>query len=311
MKQNLLSTRDGFGKGLLELGQKNHRVVALTANLAESTRIGKFGEKYPDRFFEVGVAEQNLAGIAAGLALCDKIPFMTSFGTFSPGLNWGQIRIAICYNEANVKIVATHCGLSVGADGAGHQMLEDIALMRVLPNMVVLSPADALQAEFATYAAAEHCGPVYLRLGREPTPEITTASQEFKIGKIYELATGQDVVIVATGMMVHESLIASKKLKRDNIGAAVYNCATIKPLNKDLLTQIAEKYQLIITAEEHQSNGGLGSAIAEYLSEIKPVKIIKIGVKDVFGQSGKPAELLQKFHLDANSIYRTIKTALK
>jgi transketolase len=305
----LQSTREGFGEALLELGENNPEIVALSANLAESTRVTQFAEKYPDRFFETGVAEQNMAGIAAGLALSGKIPFMTSFASFSPGRNWEQIKLAICYNQANVKIASTHSGLSVGQDGATHQALEDIALMRCLPNVTIFSPADGKEAYNATLKAAEIKGPVYLRLGREPIPQHTV-HKEFT-QKISILREGNAAVIIATGLMVYESLKAANELAKENIHITVANCSTIKPIDQESVIELARLSGIIITAEEHQITGGLGSTISEILSEHHPTRLIRIGVQDAFGESGKPTELLKKYHLDSQSIAKIVKSSLK
>lgn len=303
------ATRDGFGEALLNLGLKNKKVVVLSANMAESTRASDFAEKFPDRYFEAGVAEQNMAGLGAGLALSGKIPFITSFGAFSPGINWGQIRIGICYNHANVKIASTHCGISVGADGAGHQMLEDIAIMRVLPNMTVLAPADAKEAKLATYAAAAHKGPVFLRLGREPVENIIKYDK-FEIGKIHPITSGKDYALLSTGSMLSPALDASKNLAKHNINVSVYHCPTIKPIDKAELLKISSNYKKIFTIEEHQSTAGFGSTITEIISEKLPKPVIKIGIDDTFGESGKPQDLFSKYKIDSNSIADIVKTNL-
>ncbi len=300
------ATREGFGKAILEIGKKNKDVVVLTANLAASTCVAEFAKEFPHRFFDVGVAEQNLASIGAGFALAGKIPFLTSFAAFSPTLNWGQIRLGISYNRANVKIVSTHAGLSVGADGASHQALEDIALMRVLPNMTVISPCDANEAYQATIAAANWDGPVYLRLGREPSPVITKPESPFKIGPIAELKTGKKIAIIATGFLVHQALEAAKLLSQKKIAVGVYNCPTIKPIDEAGLMKIAKTYKTIITLEEHQVAGGLGGAIAETITASHPVRLIRLGMPDAFGESGKPQELLSKYHLNAKAIVNLI-----
>lgn len=301
------STRDGFGQALLKLGEENEQVVALSANLCESTRTLEFAKKFPARYIEIGVAEQNMAGVAAGLALGGKIPFMTSFAAFSPALNWGQIRISICYNQANVKITSTHAGLSVGADGAGHQALEDIAMMRVLPNLIVLSPCDANEAHQATLLAAKHQGPVYLRLGREPLPAITKPDATFNLGQIQTVKEGKDAVIIATGSLVYQALQAANELAKQNISLAVLNCHTIKPLDEETIIQAAKRYGMLITAEEHQIAGGLGSAVAEVLSSAHPTPLLRLGVNDSFGESGLPSELFKKHHLDSQAIIDAVK----
>jgi transketolase len=306
----LKSTRDGFGDALLQLGQKNKKVVVLSANLAESTRVNEFAKKFPERYFEIGVAEQNLTGIAAGFAMSDKIPYMTSFAAFSPSTNWSQIRTSICYNNANVKIISTHAGLSAGADGASHQALEDIALMRVLPNMIVINPADYNEAFQATLAISKINHPVYLRLGREPFP-IITANTEFQIGKISILQEGQDVTLISTGNMLFETLKAAEQLKSENISAAVLNCPSVKPLDENTILEYAQRTEAIITIEEHQKSGGLGSAVAELLSQKFPTAMAIIGVDDQFGQSGKPQELFEKYGLTAENIIKNTKALIK
>ncbi len=304
------STRDGFGKAILEAAENNKDIVVLTANLGESTRLQDFINSHPDRFFDCGVAEQNMAGVAAGLALSGKIPFITSFATFSPGRNWEQIRVSIAYNNANVKIASTHAGLSVGHDGATHQALEDIALIRVIPNIVVISPADYLEAKKATIVAAQHKGPVYLRLGREPIPVITNEKNQFEIGRANILKSGKDVAIIATGLMVYHALLAAEKLKKIKISAEVVNCHTIKPLDEQTILKSAQKTRKIITAEEHQIYGGLGSAISELLCEKFPIPVHKIGLLDTFGESGTPNELLAKYKCDSQAIFEKAKAVV-
>lgn len=297
------ATRDGYGEGVLEAGKDNKDIVVLTADVTESTRNESFKNKYPNRFFSVGVAEQNLAGIAAGLALSGKIPFMASYATFSPGRNWDQIRVSICYSNANVKIVGAHAGISVGADGATHQALEDLALTRVLPNLTVISPADAKEAKKATIAAAKHQGPVYIRLHRSNTPIMTLEKTPFEIGKAQVWAKGSDITICATGPMVYQALEAAQELQKEHhIKAEVINVATIKPLDKETILKSAKKTKKVITVEEHQIAGGMGSAIAELLSEEFPVQIARIGVNDTFGESGQPELLLEKYGLTAQHI---------
>jgi len=305
--------RDGFGEGLLELGEKKRDVVVLTANLKESTRAERFAEKFPERFFEVGVAEQNLASVAAGLAMMGKIPFMTSFAVFSPGRNWEIIRTVICLNEANVKIIGSHAGLSVGPDGASHQMLEDIALMRVLPKMTVIVPADAEESRKATLAVAEKFGPIYLRLSRDKSPVITTLETPFEIGKalVVREAENPQVAIIACGLMVYRALMAAKKLEKEGIGCVVINSHTIKPLDQETILTIAKKTGAVVVAEEHQKFGGLGGAVAEFLTEQYPVPIEFVGVADRFGQSGSSAELLEHYGLGIDDIVEAAKKVVK
>lgn len=300
------STRDGFGDGMLELAEKNKDVIALSANLAESTRLNKLIDKFPERYIECGVSEQNMAGVAAGLALSGKIPFITSFAAFSPGENWEQIRISICYNEANVKIASTHAGLSVGADGAAHQSLEDIAIMRAIPNLVVICPADYNEARKAVHATAKHIGPVYLRLGREPIPAITDEKSSFTIGKCDILKEGKDVTIIATGLMVYEAMAAAQQLENLSVSAEVINCHTIKPIDSETILQSVKKTKKVITAEEHQIIGGLGGAVAELLSEKHPAPIQRVGIKDSFGESGTAHELLDKFGCNSKTIIKAV-----
>ncbi len=299
----LIATRDGFANGLISAGEKNENVVVLSANLADSTRAELFGARFPDRFFEVGIAEQNMIGIAAGLAMGGKIPFATSFAVFSPGHSWSQIRIAICYSNANVKIVGTHIGLTATNEGATAQALEDIALMRVLPNMIVLSPADSLEARKATLAAAEHIGPVYIRLTREKTSVFTTEQTPFKIGKAQLVATGKDVTLIGTGPIVYETLVAAHELlTQENISCEVINCSTLKPLDEKTILSSVQKTSKVVTVEEHQIAGGLGSAISELLAQNYPVPMRFVGVKDTFGESGSYTGLKDKYEISAHYI---------
>lgn len=304
----LKSTRDGFGDGLLDLAKKNKNIVVVSADLAESTRVDKFAKKYSNRFVEVGVAEQNMMGIAAGLALSDKIPYAASFAAFSPGRNWDQLRVSVCYTNSNVKIASTHAGLSVGQDGASHQMLEDIAITRVLPNMTVVSPADYLEAKKATIATAKIKGPVYLRFYRQKSPLLTNKNSSFKIGKANILQNGTDLTIIGHGPILNEALLAAKELSSRGIKTEIINCHTIKPLDTSTILKSIKKTKRLITIEDHQIAGGLGSAISEFLSEHYPIKMKIMGVEDQFGQSGKPAELWDKYKLSYNHI---IKEAFK
>ncbi len=294
--------RKGFGRGLLEAGKRNANVVAACADLTDSTQMSLFKNEFPARFVEIGVAEQNLVTVGAGLAAMGKIPFVSSYAAFSPGRNWEQIRTTICLNERAVKIVGSHAGVSVGPDGATHQMLEDIALMRVLPKMVVIVPCDAVEAEKATLAMAEDPRPNYLRLAREASPVITSADAPFEIGKAYVLERGTDVTIIACGTMVYQALVAAEKLYKAGIEAEVINVPTIKPLDTETILKSVRTTGCVVTAEEGQIAGGLGGAIAELLGEEHPVPIIRIGMKDHFGESGEPNELLKHFGLDAKHI---------
>lgn len=297
-------TRKGFGKGLQAAGEKNANVVAACADLTESTQMHLFRDAFPDRFFEIGIAEQNLVTVGSGLAAMGKIPFVSSYAAFSPGRNWEQIRTTICLNDRPVRIVGSHAGLYTGADGATHQMLEDIALMRVLPNMVVIAPGDSIEAEKATLALAEDKRPAYLRLAREATPVFTTNKTPFEIGKAYTLVEGTDVTIIATGTMTYQALVAAEKLFKDGIDAEVIHCPTIKPLDAVTILKSVAKTGAVITVEEAQAAGGLGGAVAELLGEQLPTPMRKIGVKDRFGESGKPSELLEHFGLDFKNIMR-------
>jgi transketolase len=295
--------RKGFGRALLTAGEKDATIVAACADLTGSTAMNLFAEKFPERYIEIGVAEQNLVTVGAGLAAMGKIPFVSSYAAFSPGRNWEQIRTTICLNERPVKIVGSHAGVSVGPDGATHQMLEDIALMRVLPHMVVIAPADSLEAERATLAiAADRKNPAYLRLAREKTPIITTAKTPFEIGKAYVYREGKDITLLATGTMTYHAMVAAEVLAKDGIDAEVVHVPTIKPLDDKTILASVRKTGRAITAEEAQINGGFGSAIAELLSEHHPVPLRRIGMKDRFGESGEPGELMEHFGLTATHI---------
>ena len=300
-------SRNGYGEGLLEAGKRDERVVALSADLTESTRTLPFAETFPKRFIQVGIAEQNMASVAAGMSAMGKIPFIASYAMFSPGRNWEQIRTTIAYNNSNVKIIGAHAGVSVGPDGATHQAIEDIALMRVIPNMVVLAPADIHEARKATLLAAKFDGPVYIRVGRSDTPVVTTPESPFAIGQAEVFYTKnpdlpQSVGIISTGVLAYNALMAAVELEKNNIGAGVLHIATIKPLDGEALGAFASNHDILITVEEHQVAGGLGSAVAEYLGEHIPKKIIRLGIHDMFGQSGEPNELLSHYGLDIQSI---------
>ncbi len=301
----MMATRDGYGKALLELGEKNEQVVVLDADLSKSTKTAEFGKTYPDRFFNVGIAEQNLMGLAAGLSTTGKIPFASTFAMFATGRAFEIIRNSIGYPNLNVKICATHAGITVGEDGASHQALEDIACMRVIPNMTVIVPSDGPEAIEAVKAAAEYYGPIYLRLGRSGVPTINDGPDyQFEIGKGVTLREGKDITIIATGIMVSEALIAAERLKEKGIEARVINIHTIKPLDDELIVKAAKETGAVITAEEHNIIGGLGSAVAEVLSEKAPVPMKRIGVKDTFGESGKPKELMEKYGLTGDEIFK-------
>ncbi len=294
--------RKGFGRGLLEAGKRHENVVAACADLTDSTQMSLFAKEFPDRFIEIGVAEQNLVTVGSGMAAMGKIPFVSSYAAFSPGRNWEQIRTTICLNDRPVKIVGSHAGVSVGPDGATHQMLEDIALMRVLPNMVVVSPCDSLEAEKATLALATDKRPGYLRLAREATPIITTEQTPFELGKAYVFSPGKDITLIATGTMTYQALAAAEILFKDGIDAEVIHVPTIKPLDKQTILDSVQKTRVVITAEEAQINGGLGGAVAELLGEELPTRMHRVGINDHFGESGTPEELLEHFGLTAKKI---------
>ncbi len=294
--------RKGFGRGLKKAGELDINVVAACADLTDSTQMSLFKEAFPDRFIEIGVAEQNLVTVGSGLAAMGKIPFVSSYAAFSPGRNWEQIRTTICLNNRPVKIIGSHAGISVGPDGATHQMLEDLAIMRSLPNMVVLAPGDSVEAEKMTLAMAKDKQPNYMRLAREATPVFTTADTPFEIGKAYMLREGHDLTIIATGTMTYQALAAAEKLIKDGIVAEVIHVPTIKPLDKEVILKSIRKTRAVVTAEEAQIIGGLGGAISELLGEVHPTIIHRVGIKDRFGESGTPQELLEHFGLTAKHI---------
>lgn len=310
-KMKMVPTRDGFGRGLLKLGKENKDVVVLSADLTESTRAAWFQKDYPERFFGMGVAEQDMFGTAAGLALMGKIPFACTFGVFASGRAWDQIRISIAYMNLGVKIAGTHAGISVGPDGATHQALEEIALMRILPNMTVVVPCDALEAEKATVEASKIKGPVYLRFGRAPIPVITKEADVFKIGKANILRTGKDITIFACGQMVYEAMLACDELAKEGISARLVNLHTPKPIDRDAIISAACETGAIVTVEEHTVLGGMGSAIAEVVAQTHPVPIKMVGVQDRFGVSGDPGELFKYFGLTPKNIVLAAKEALK
>lgn len=304
------STRDGYGQALLTLGEVNKGVVVLTADLPNSTRTNMFKEMFPERFFDCGVAEQNMAGVSAGLALSGKIPFMSSFGVFSPGRNWEQIRVSICYSNANVKIVSTHTGLGVGEDGASHQALEDIAITRVLPNLIVLSPVDFNETKKAVIASTEIDRPVYIRLTRQAVKSFTTDNTPFKIGKAYKYIEGSDITIFSTGAILEFSINAAIELSKLGISAEVINVPTIKPLDEETIIDSVKKTKCAITVEDHQIHGGFGSAIAELLAEKFPIRIGFIGMHDSFGESGNYMDLYRKYGLTTNDIIKKAQDIL-
>ena len=307
-----IATRDSYGNALAELGTEHDNVVVLDADLAAATKTGVFKKAHPDRFIDCGIAESNMIGVAAGLATTGKVPFASSFAMFAAGRAFEQVRNSVGYPHLNVKIGATHAGISVGEDGATHQCNEDIALMRTIPGMVVINPADDVEARAAVRAAYEHQGPVYLRFGRLAVPVINdTPDYKFEIGKGITLKEGTDVTIFATGLEVSESLEAAKMLEADGISAEVINIHTIKPLDEELVVASATKTGKVVTVEEHSIIGGLGSAVAEVLCEKAPTKMLRIGVNDKFGESGPAVELLHKYELDAEGIYKKVKAFCK
>lgn len=299
--------RAGFGRGLKMAGEKNEAIVALCADLTDSTQMSKFKEAFPERFIEVGVAEQNLVTVASGMARAGKIPFTSSYAAFSPGRNWEQIRTTIALNDQPVKIVGSHAGISVGPDGATHQMLEDLALMRVLPNMVVIAPGDSVEAEKATQAIAGNGKPSYIRLAREKTPVFSTEHSPFEIGKAYVLKQGHDISLLGTGTMTYQLLMLARLLEDQGVHAEVVHVPTVKPLDEDTILASARKTGRVVTAEEGQINGGFGGAIAELLSEKLPTPLRRLGMQDHFGESGSPDELLRHFALTSETMLPGVK----
>lgn len=306
-------TRDGYGDGLLVAGEMDKNVVALCADLTESTRTQKFAEQFPDRFFEIGVAEQNLATIAAGLGISGKIPFISSYATFSPGRNWEQIRTTIAYNDSNVKIVGSHAGVSVGPDGATHQATEDMAIMRALPNMRVFAPCDAIEAKKATIAAAKIWGPIYIRLAREKTPVFTTDVTPYTPGKaeIFWMGKSPEVAIIGCGPLLYNALLAAKELEKEKVGVMVVNAHTVKPLDEATILDVTKKCGAVVSVEDHQVAGGLGGAIAELLARKSPAPMEFIGMQNVYGESGAPNELVEKYGMGVGSIVAAAKKVLK
>ncbi len=304
---NKKATRQSYGEALLELGKKNENVVVLDADLAGATKTNIFAKEIPERFFDMGIAEQDMIGTAAGFATCGKIPFASTFAVFATGRVYDQIRNSICYPNLNVKICATHCGITVGEDGATHQMLEDINLMRGLPNMTVISPADDTEARWAVQEAAKINEPVYIRFGRAATPIIYDENYEFKLGKAIQFGEGTDATVFATGIMVAESLKAKEELEKEGINIRVVDIHTIKPIDKDIIIKCAKETKKLISIEEHSIIGGLGSAIAEVLVENYPAKLTRMGMKDCFGKSGKAQELLEYFGLTSKEIIEEVR----
>ena len=310
-KPDMASTREGFGKGAVEAGKEDVRVVVLSADLAESTQAHHFQKAFPERFIQVGVAEQNMATVAAGMANYGKIPFITSYATFSPGRNWEQIRTTIAINNVPVIVCGMHAGVSVGPDGATHQALEDMALMRALPRFTVISPCDSEEGRKATLAAAKLGKPVYMRFGREKTPIMTTRETPFEIGKANVLWKSSEpkVAVFATGPLVHNALLAARELEKESVGVTVINVHTIKPLDEEIILAVAREARAVVTVEEHQVAGGLGSAIAEFLARELPTPMEFVGVHDQFGQSGEPKQLIEHYGMGVSHIVAAVKKA--
>jgi len=307
----MIATRQAYGDTLVELGEKNKDIVVLDADLSKSTTTAKFGKKFPERFFNMGVAEANMMNTAAGLATCGKIAFVSSFSIFATGRAWEQIRNTICYSGLNVKIVATHSGVSVGPDGASHQCIEDISLMKTIPTMTVVEPCDAVETKKAILAAVAHKGPIYIRLGRAAVPVITKKEEPYTIGKASILRSGKDVAIVACGALVANSLTAADILSKEGIKATVVNMHTIKPIDQELLVKVAKEVNAVVTAEQHVLDGGLGSAVASVLARNYPVPMEMIGIDNRFGQSGEPDILFKEYHLLPEDIIVAAKRAIE
>lgn len=316
----MIPTRNGYGEGLVRAGEENPNVVVLAADLTESTRAHLFAEKFPDRFFQIGVAEQNMATIAAGFGISGKIPFISSYAVFSPGRNYEQIRTTIAYNDSNVKIAGAHAGVSVGPDGATHQATEDMAIMRVMPNMKVLCPCDAIEAKKATIAAAKIWGPVYIRFGREKSPVFTTSETPFVPGKAEifwfpSTGSGQakkpQCTIIACGILVHNALLAARDLEKEKIGTIVLNCHTLDPIDEKTIKEAVKKTKAVVTVEEHQVRGGLGGAVAEVLTRVFPAPVEFVGMQDTFGESGPPKDLIEKYGMGVKDIIKAVKKVIK
>lgn len=306
--------RKGFGEGLLQAGEEDHNVVALCADLTESTQMHLFRNRFPERFVQMGIGEQSMASVASGMAAMGRVPFFSSYAMFSPGRNWEQIRTTIAYNHVNAKIIGSHAGVSVGPDGGTHQPLEDMGIMRLIPRMIVIAPCDTNEAKKATLAAAKYDGPVYIRLAREATPVVTTAETPFEIGKaqLFFTPNGLEtkVGILATGSLVHNALLAAKQLESEGIGAKVLNVPTVKPLDEVAVLALAKEAGAIVTVEEHQQRGGLGGEVAEFLARVHPTKQEFIGVDDQFGQSGTPNELVEHYGMGVSAIVTAVKKVL-
>ena len=306
MKEEKKATRQSFGEMLEQLGGENKDIVVLDADLSEATKTSIFAKKFPERFFDMGIAEANMMGVAAGMASCGKIPYVSTFAAFAAGRAYDQIRSSICYPNLNVKICATHCGITVGEDGATHQMLEDLALMRVLPNMTVLCPSDDVETKYLIEEISKIKGPVYVRLARLATPGIYEENQKFEIGKAIQIGEGTDATVFATGVVVPEAIKAKELLEKEGINIRVVDMHTIKPIDKDIIIKSAKKKKKLISIEDHSIIGGLGSAISEVLADEYPCKLIKMGIKDVFGQSGNAVELLKYFGLTSDAIIKMV-----
>jgi transketolase len=304
------ATREAYGKALVALGAENQNIVVLDADLSKSTKTADFAKHYPDRFFNMGIAEANLMGTAAGLATAGKIPFASTFAVFATGRAFEQIRNSIAYPKLNVKIAATHAGVTVGEDGGSHQAIEDVAIMRSLPNMTVLVPADGEETRQVINAAAQYKGPVYIRMGRLDAPLLFDTNYTFEIGKANVVREGSDVVVFANGVMVAAALEAAQELEQEGIKAAVVNVASVKPLDEETVIRWAKETGAVVTAEEHNIIGGLGSAVAEVLAENAPTPMLRVGIKDTFGESGRPLELLEKFGLTKKEVIEAVKAVI-
>lgn len=305
--ENKKATRQSYGEALAELGKENEKVVVLDADLAGATKTNIFAKEFPERFFDMGIAEQDMIATAAGFATCGKIPYASTFAVFATGRAYDQIRNSICYPKLNVKICATHCGITVGEDGATHQMLEDINLMRGLPNMTVISPSDDIEAKWAVKEASKINGPVYIRFGRAATPVIYENEEKFEIGKAIQFGEGTDATVFATGIMVAEALKAKEELEKEGINIRVIDIHTIKPIDSEMIIKCAKETRKLISVEEHSIIGGLGSAVAEVLTENYPAKLVRMGIKDTFGKSGNASELLKYFGLTCKEIVEEVK----
>jgi transketolase len=307
----LALTRQGYGEGLVEAGKRNKDVVALGADITASVKVDMFRDTFTERFFSMGIAEQNHIGIAAGMSLAGKVPFVTNYGVFLAGRAWDQIRTTVCYSNLNVKLGGAHGGISVGPDGATHQALEEISIMRCLPNMRVVVPADYYETKKATLAAAETYGPIYVRFGREKVPVVTDENTPFELGKAYCLREGSDAAVIVCGSMVYEALVAAEELSKEGISVMVVNNHTIKPMDNEAIIEAAEKTGAIVTAEEHQLAGGMGSAVLEVLAQNCPVPVEMVGVNDRFGESGNPDVLMKAFGLTSSEIITAVKNVIK